>query len=73
VNDNQQMEGAEAGDLPRNMFIARYTLFGSWGKVVALEKLIYFSPGPKKCVGGEHRSNRLAAIDWVPRRARPEG
>ena len=65
-------EGAEAGDLPRNRFIATPILFGSRGKVVALEKLRILSPGPKKCGGGEHPSNQLAVSFLVPRRALPE-
>ena len=48
--------------MPRNMFIATLTLFGSRGKVVALEKLRISSPRPKKCQGGEHRSNRRATF-----------
>ena len=47
-----QMEGVEAGDLCRNMFIATCPLFGSRGKVVALEKLRISSPGPKKWSSG---------------------
>ena len=57
-----QREGAEAGDLCRNMFNATLTLFGSRGKVVALQKLRISSPNTKKCQGGKHRSNRLAAL-----------
>ena len=49
-------EGGQAGVLCRNMFNATWSLFGSRGKVVALEKLRIPSPGPKKWPGGEHRS-----------------
>ena len=65
-------EGGQAGDLPRNRFLCTLTLFGSRGKVVALEKLRIPSPNTKKCQGAEHRSNRLAAICLVTRWARPE-
>ena len=49
------------------MFNPTLTLFWSRGKVVrlvALEKLRIPSPGPKKCQGGQHRSNRLTAFFW---------
>ena len=65
-------EGAEAGHLPRNRFVATLTLAGSRGKVVVLEKLRISSPDLKKFQGGEHRSSRLAAIFLLRRRARPE-
>ena len=62
-----------AGHSPWNRFICTGTLFGSRGKVAALEKLRISSPNTKKCSRAEHRSNRLAVIALLPRRARPEG
>ena len=52
LHNRDEKEGVEAGDLCRNMFIATCPLFGSRGKVVALEKLRISSPGPKKWSSG---------------------
>ena len=69
------VEDAEEGNLPRIRLIATCPLFGSRGKVSALEKQRVSSPSPQKVVGGEHRAIESARGHdvLVPRRVRPEG
>ena len=58
----KEHEGAKAGALPGDRFVASPILFGSLDKVVAPKQLRISSTSPKAYGGGEHRSDLLAAI-----------